>query len=65
VIAKTLQTHGAYIVDQGAARMAFAFETVPDATPTNPGAVYTKAGFAWDYYDMAHIPWAQLRVIAV
>jgi hypothetical protein len=64
VIAKTLQTHGAYIVDQGAARMAFAFETVPDATPTNPGAVYTKAGLAWDYYDMARIPWAQLRVIA-
>lgn len=64
VIAKTLQTHGAYVVDQGSARMAFAFETVPDATSTNPGVVYTNAGFAWDYYDMAHIPWAQLRVIA-
>jgi hypothetical protein len=64
VIAKTLQTHGAYVVDQGAARMAFAFETVPDATSTNPGAVYTKAGFAWDYYDMARIPWSQLRVLA-
>jgi hypothetical protein len=65
VIAKTLQTHGAYVVDQGSARMAFAFETLPEATSTNPGAVYTNAGFGWDYYDMNHIPWSQLRVIAV
>ncbi|MDA0250700.1 MAG: hypothetical protein O2892_11065 [Actinomycetota bacterium] len=64
VIAKTLQTHGAYVVDQGSARMAFTFETLPEATSTNPGAVYTNAGFAWDYYDMNHIPWSQLRVIA-
>lgn len=64
VIAKTLQTHGAYVVDEGSARMAFAFETLPEATSTNPGAVYTNAGFAWDYYDMNHIPWSQLRVIA-
>lgn len=65
VIAKTLQTHGAYVIDQGSARMAFAFETVPDATSdSNPGAVYTNAGFAWDYYDMTNIPWSQLRVIA-
>lgn len=64
VIAKTLQTHGAYVVDQGAARMAFAFEAVPGATDSNPGKVWTDAGLAWDYYDMAKIPWAQLRVLA-
>jgi len=64
VIAKTLQTHGAYVVDQGGARMAFAFEMVPDANATNPGAVYSNAGFAWDYYDMTNIPWSQLTVLA-
>jgi hypothetical protein len=44
--------------------MAFAFEMVPDANATNPGAVYSNAGFAWDYYDMTNIPWSQLTVLA-
>ncbi|WP_264036003.1 carbohydrate-binding domain-containing protein [Mycolicibacterium hodleri] len=64
VIAKTLQTYGAYVVDQGSARMAFAFETVPGATAANPGAAWTNAGLSWDYYDMAKIPWSKLRVLA-
>lgn len=64
VIAKTLQTHGAYVVDQGAARMAFAFELLDDATSTSPGSVWVNAGFAWDYYNMSGIPWSQLRVLA-
>ncbi|MGD9622072.1 MAG: carbohydrate-binding domain-containing protein [Mycolicibacterium sp.] len=65
VIAKTLQTHGAYVVDQGGARMAFSFELLDDATAKTPGAVWADAGLAWDYYDMNKIPWSQLRVIAI
>jgi hypothetical protein len=64
VIAKTLQTYGAYVGDQGSARMAFAFELVSDASATNPGAVWSSAGLAWDYFDMANIPWSRLRVLA-
>ena len=64
VIAKTLQTHGAYVIDQGAARMAFAFEAVPGSSGSDPGTVWTDAGLTWDYYDMDRIPWAQLRVLA-
>ena len=65
VIAKTLQTYGAYVGDQGGARMAFSFEMVPDATSDDhPGAVWSGAGLKWDYYDMKKIPWSGLRVLA-
>ncbi|TGD88344.1 hypothetical protein BayCH28_11370 [Mycolicibacterium sp. CH28] len=65
VIAKTLQTYGAYVGDQGGATMAVSFQVVPDATSaTNPGSVWTNAGLSWDYYDMSKIPWSQLRVLA-
>ena len=64
VIAKTLQTYGAYVVDQGGAAMAFAFQVVPGATSSNPGQVWVNAGFTWDYFDMSHIPWNDIRVLA-
>ena len=64
VIAKTLQSHGAYVIDNGSARMAFAFEAVPGSSDSDPGRAWTDAGFEWDYYDMDRIPWAQLRVVA-
>ncbi len=65
VIAKTLQTYGAYVGDQGGAAMAVSFELVSDATSAmNPGAVWSNAGLSWDYYDMSKIPWSKLRVLA-
>ena len=64
VVAKTLQTHGAYVIDKAGARMAFPFEAVPDSTEDDPGAAWLDAGFGWDYFDMAHIPWSKLRVLA-
>jgi hypothetical protein len=39
--------------------MAFAFES-----PIGEADPYPAAGFAWDYYDMPHIPWNKLRVPA-
>lgn len=65
VIAKTLQTHGAYVGDQGGARLAFIFQVAPDATSSdNPGSVWSGAGLEWDYFDMTNIPWSRLRVLA-
>lgn len=64
VIAKTLQTYGAYIGDKsdnvGAAVIGIMFEYTGGSSP---GAQYAAAGLAWDYYDMIHIPWSSLRFL--
>lgn len=66
VIAKTLQTYGAYIGDKsdnvGAPVLGVVFEYVGGSSP---GAAYAAAGLGWDYYDMTHIPWASLRFLDV
>lgn len=64
MVARALQTYGAYVIDVGGAPLSVSFQRAPDATATNPGSVYTSAGFAWDYYGMPHIPWDRLRVLA-
>lgn len=63
-VARALQQYGGYLIDRADTSLAIGFEVAPDATPSNPGAVYTKAGLAWDYYGMPHIPWDRLRVLA-
>jgi len=57
-VAHALQTYGAYNRDNGGAPIAFGFEK-----PTTGIDPYPAAGFAWDYYDMPHIPWNKLRVL--
>lgn len=59
-IAKALQTYGAYVGDTGGANMAFPFEVPTSEDGTNP---YPAAGLAWDYHNMAHIPWNRIRVL--
>ncbi len=62
-VAQALQVYGGYLIDRADTSLAVGFEVAPDATPANPGAVYTQAGLAWDYYGMPHIPWDRLRVL--
>jgi len=57
-VARALQTHGAYAIDNGGARMAFIFET-----PLREQDPYQGMGFTYDYFRLDHIPWADLRVL--
>jgi hypothetical protein len=59
IVAHALQTYGAYCKDTGGSKLAFGFED-PVGKP-NP---YPGLGFSNDYYDMPHIPWNHLRVLA-
>lgn len=59
VVARALQQYGAYVIDNGCARMGFVFETPHGKTDPYPGV-----GFEWDYYGMESIPWNSLRVLA-
>lgn len=63
MVARALQEYGGYLIDRADTSLAVGFEVAPDATPTNPGAVYEQAGFAWDFFGMPNIPWDRLRVL--
>lgn len=62
-IAQALQTYGAYAIDIGGGAVAFYFEIAADATPTDPGSVYTSAGLSNDYFALDSLPWEHLRVL--
>jgi hypothetical protein len=62
-IARALQTYGGYLIDRGGAPLSVSFERAADASANSTGAVYARAGMAWDYYGLAHVPWQRLRVL--
>ncbi len=58
MIAKALQTYGAYVGDNGGARVAFLFEYGPDSP------VYEQAGLSGGFAPIEGIPWDKMRVLA-
>ncbi len=60
-VARALQTHGAYLRDSGGTALGVVFQTPPEG---GDDFYRDVAGFPWDYYDMPHIPWDRLRVLA-
>lgn len=62
-VARALQVYGGYLIDRADTPLSVSFEVAPDASPSSTGAVYARAGFAWDYFGMPHVPWRQLRVL--
>lgn len=57
-VARALQTHGAYVGDNGGARVAILFEHGPDSQ------VYEESGIGnGDYGSLAGIPWDKMRVL--
>jgi hypothetical protein len=58
MIAKALQTYGAYVGDNGGARVALLFEYGPDSP------VYKQAGLDGGFAPIKGIPWDRMRVLA-
>lgn len=58
IVARALQTYGAYAIDNGGAPMAFIFEM-----PSGEADPYPSLGFTYDYFGMDRIPWNRLRVL--
>jgi hypothetical protein len=62
IVAHALQTYGAYCRDTagsgGGGGIEIAFED-----PIGKYNPYPSLGFPWDYYNMPHIPWSQMRVL--
>jgi hypothetical protein len=59
MVARALQTYGAYSRDTGGTNLGFVFESPIDGQPN----VYPSNGFPCDHWNMPHIPWSALRVL--
>jgi hypothetical protein len=66
LVAKALQTYGAYCIDNGGATAAFIAEKPHDAVmpSTVNSAAYASVGITKDYAGLSNIPWTRLRVLA-
>lgn len=64
VVARALQTYGAYIVDYGGAPLSVAFERDPEAADHSPGETYLQHELLWDYSRIDGIPWEHIHVLA-
>ncbi|MGQ9406679.1 hypothetical protein [Mycolicibacterium gilvum] len=64
VIARALQTYGAFVVDSGGAALSVAFERDTDAAADSPGATYEEGELLWDYSKIGNLPWERLQVLA-
>lgn len=62
-VVRALQTYGAVVMDKGSAPLSLSFEAERDATSNTLGAVYSGAGFRWDYDGLETIPWNRLQVL--
>jgi hypothetical protein len=60
MVGKALQTYGAYVSDQGGARIAFNVQTPSNAAAE---AEYASVGAAGDYVGLGHLPWTHIRVL--
>jgi hypothetical protein len=66
LVAKALQTYGAYCIDNGGASMAIIAERPHDAVmpSTVNSSAYAGVGITKDYAGLSNIPWNRLRVLA-
>jgi hypothetical protein len=68
-IGRALQKYGAYLGDNGGARLGLLFEHDQSATGqgwdafTSVGQVWVENGLTFGYQEMSHIPWGSLRVL--
>lgn len=62
MVAKALQTYGAYVTDSSGGN-GFGAQMDQGHTSSNPGPMWNAVGVTGDYPSLSHIPWNQIRVL--